>query len=579
MGSKILLIDDEIESINLTSSFLISKGYEVISANDGYTALILFRELKPDLVILEALLPKMSGHEVAKEIRQIPDGKNVPLIILTRIRKTLSLEKSLTSNAIRANAILQKPFDLPDLLEKVQSFIGTPEPVSPESTDSDEEKEKEEIHKDIEEEQRPDISAKENLTDEIKTEKGSLNEIQLYKLLIKLHRKHASTKLLVKTSSDRLSIIFKNGELVSLRSPFDIDDSFSKYLVKRGVFSSHEIESFTMVSKQEGCTIPELLARLNQLTKKEIDDLTQDFLTEKLTKLFFFRNGSYEILTGSIPSDFSSTPIQIGALLFETFRNHIDEIAIQKAMTNNLDRVLEISPDSPFSIEELDLYGDEKDVLPLLNGLRNLSQILESAPDKTTAATLYGLKMMGVLRFTEPKKVKPKSKPLSLEGPKTIELPRITSTIKAKSQPEPSKVTPTFVKKEAAPQEDEKEIFHIGDQLLEAGMYAKAMEEFQKLVDRGSKNPLLYINLGWALYNNPTIPNEKRVDEALKLVNKGIRLSPRLCDGYLVLGNILKEEGDLKKAKANFLLALEYNPECEVAERELRYIKIKEDHS
>lgn len=83
MSQKILLIEDDpfISEIYLTS--LKKEGYELSLATDGKSGLEMAKEIKPDLILLDLLLPKMNGFEVLKEIRKEKFLKNTPVIILT----------------------------------------------------------------------------------------------------------------------------------------------------------------------------------------------------------------------------------------------------------------------------------------------------------------------------------------------------------------------------------------------------------------------------------------------------------------------------------------------------------------
>ena len=81
MATKILIADDESRIRKLVNDFLSKEGYEVIEAKDGQEALDKFYADKPDLLILDIMMPHFSGLEVCEEIRET--AKDVPIIILT----------------------------------------------------------------------------------------------------------------------------------------------------------------------------------------------------------------------------------------------------------------------------------------------------------------------------------------------------------------------------------------------------------------------------------------------------------------------------------------------------------------
>jgi len=79
-GIKILLVEDEIHLQQLTKKYLVREGYQVFVANDGHSALRLFDEQQIDLLILDLMLPDISGYQIGKRIRQYSE---VPIIMLT----------------------------------------------------------------------------------------------------------------------------------------------------------------------------------------------------------------------------------------------------------------------------------------------------------------------------------------------------------------------------------------------------------------------------------------------------------------------------------------------------------------
>ncbi|MCK4809739.1 MAG: response regulator [Candidatus Omnitrophica bacterium] len=116
---KILVIDDDRVIRRLLFSCLRKQGFKVIIAKDGRKGLKKVRQLLPDLVILDLMLPKLPGEEVCREIRR--DQNNVPIIMLTGKDKDVD---RVVGKVIGANSYITKPFDLPKLMEEVDSLIG-----------------------------------------------------------------------------------------------------------------------------------------------------------------------------------------------------------------------------------------------------------------------------------------------------------------------------------------------------------------------------------------------------------------------------------------------------------------------
>lgn len=117
MATKILIADDEKRIRKLLRDFLIKEKYEVIEANDGEEALDLFVQRKPDLVILDVMMPKYSGIEVCKEIRR---NSNVPIIILTAKD---SENDELEGFYSGADEYISKPFSPKILVARVNALL------------------------------------------------------------------------------------------------------------------------------------------------------------------------------------------------------------------------------------------------------------------------------------------------------------------------------------------------------------------------------------------------------------------------------------------------------------------------
>ena len=118
---KILIIEDENELCDLLGLRLERGGFEVIVANDGVEGLNKARLEKPDLIILDLMLPKMHGEEVCKEVRRDARISEVPIIMLTA--KCTDADKVI-GTVIGANVYIGKPFDGAKLMQAINKLLG-----------------------------------------------------------------------------------------------------------------------------------------------------------------------------------------------------------------------------------------------------------------------------------------------------------------------------------------------------------------------------------------------------------------------------------------------------------------------
>ncbi|MCP8690072.1 response regulator transcription factor [Marinobacterium sedimentorum] len=116
----VLVVDDE-PNIVLSLEFLMQQaGFEVITANDGETALQRVAEQRPDLILLDISLPGLSGFEVLERLRAQPEHARLPIIMLTAHGREVEREKGL---ALGADDYVTKPFSTRLLVEKVQALL------------------------------------------------------------------------------------------------------------------------------------------------------------------------------------------------------------------------------------------------------------------------------------------------------------------------------------------------------------------------------------------------------------------------------------------------------------------------
>ncbi|MFH1387031.1 MAG: response regulator [bacterium] len=121
MAKKILVVDDEPELVVLTKARLEASGYEVITAADGEAGLKKAHEEKPDLIILDLMLPKMDGYQICRLLKFDANYSHIPIIMLTA---RLQDEDKKMGLEVGANAFFTKPFDNQLILAKVKELLA-----------------------------------------------------------------------------------------------------------------------------------------------------------------------------------------------------------------------------------------------------------------------------------------------------------------------------------------------------------------------------------------------------------------------------------------------------------------------
>ena len=117
---NIVVIDDEESMGRLLKIELASEGYNVTLAYDGKVGLQLVKDVKPDLVVLDVMMPEVSGFDVLRKIKQNPETKQIPVIILTAKGLEQDIQKGLD---LGANDYITKPFHSALLIKRIKNCL------------------------------------------------------------------------------------------------------------------------------------------------------------------------------------------------------------------------------------------------------------------------------------------------------------------------------------------------------------------------------------------------------------------------------------------------------------------------
>jgi len=127
MQEKILLVDDDPDILDALTMILEAKGYQVVTAQDGIEGLANLKAEKPDLLILDLLMPKMDGFAVCKELQdpRWSKFKDMPILILTSVREEASRRRYELETGLELDVddYVEKPISPDVLLERVGKLI------------------------------------------------------------------------------------------------------------------------------------------------------------------------------------------------------------------------------------------------------------------------------------------------------------------------------------------------------------------------------------------------------------------------------------------------------------------------
>jgi CheY-like chemotaxis protein len=119
--SKILVVDDSTTNIVLLEAILNGKGYEIFSSQNAKDALQIIKKQKPDLILLDLLMPKISGYDLLKELKNNDDTRGIPVMIVSAYADAENVKR--TFNLGIADFI-NKPIDIQIFVEKVDRILS-----------------------------------------------------------------------------------------------------------------------------------------------------------------------------------------------------------------------------------------------------------------------------------------------------------------------------------------------------------------------------------------------------------------------------------------------------------------------
>jgi DNA-binding response OmpR family regulator len=121
MNKKVLIVDDELNIVTALEFLLQKNGYEVMSAQNGDEALKRVESFAPDLVLLDVMMPRISGYEVCRRMRERPDWKHIKIIMLSAKGREAEVSKGVS---LGADLYVTKPFSNQELVGKIGELLA-----------------------------------------------------------------------------------------------------------------------------------------------------------------------------------------------------------------------------------------------------------------------------------------------------------------------------------------------------------------------------------------------------------------------------------------------------------------------
>jgi two-component system cell cycle response regulator DivK len=123
MTKRILVVEDQEDNRRIIRDLLMSAGYELIEAQDGAEGVRLAESERPDLILMDIQLPVLDGHEATRQIKQNPELRHIPIIVVTSYALSGDDQKAMAAGS---DGYMAKPFSPRQLLATIRKFLPEP---------------------------------------------------------------------------------------------------------------------------------------------------------------------------------------------------------------------------------------------------------------------------------------------------------------------------------------------------------------------------------------------------------------------------------------------------------------------
>ncbi len=121
---RILVVEDDLTSARMVRDYLEAHGYAITLAATGTDGLACFEREPPDLMIVDVALPKKSGFELCRDVKQTAHGRQMPVLLMSAVYRDGDHAAEVVDEALRAQDYPVKPFDLKELLARVRALLA-----------------------------------------------------------------------------------------------------------------------------------------------------------------------------------------------------------------------------------------------------------------------------------------------------------------------------------------------------------------------------------------------------------------------------------------------------------------------
>jgi len=390
MGKRILVGESNYAEFEVLNDLLTAKGFQVKWLKNGRDVVDQFSEASPDLMILDALLPGMTGLKITRAIKALPEGRDVKIILMSSVYKQFEQQYQARAK-LGVDAYTQKPVNVGELERLINDLVG--EGVTPEREEAEEAPEK---TVDVEETAAPSLDRRKRIGEE-----GELSETSFPKLLFLLHKYQRTGALRVDRKQVSKMIFFQSGLPVLVTSN-QSTESLGRFLTQNRFITTAQYNSSLERMLQTGRQHGEILLEMGAITPHDLYRGIYDHVVEKVLSVFSWDQGRYQFKPGrfEINEDFSINinPIH---LIFDGVKRFFPLSRLEGFFNEYKNKRLICDPHPTVSDGTIGFGPQAMKFVTLVNGRRTVGQIVARSNLTLTETfqLLYVLLLVESIRF------------------------------------------------------------------------------------------------------------------------------------------------------------------------------------
>ena len=677
MTKTILIAEDDRALARMWGELLTAEGFTVLVEKDGEWALRTFKARPVDCVILDCLLPVRNGFQVAERLRKLPEGRAVPIVMVSGIYRGAHHRHEAEAKYGVA-AYLDKPVRNEDLIATLQRVFGDDYPKAAAAEADRARVDAAPDDRFAAEESREEVALVEEASQRAfrgaSVGRGDLRARPFPELLAELYRWKASGALLLRRGRVKKIVYLKDGYPISVKSNL-LSECLGKVMVRERMITEAQCERSLELMRSSGRMQGTVLIEMGLISPHNLVYALELQLRTKLLEIFGWQEGSFQFTPRTeLPSQTVTLDGTTASLIVDGVLTRWTAERARACLGPVSGYYVAPSADPLYRFQELDLSPTGEAFVSAIDGRKTVDQLVRfgSVPEETAWKLLYALKAAQVVDLSEVRREEPevaqdgalpkkKVRPPPMKkraGGKAL-LPEVAGLAgrvssasdralkkKLRSDLEEMRRQTYFeilgVSREADTEEIRKAFFSLareyhpdkiagsmadevrqlageiydlvtrayetlsdeeersaylqqissgprkremsdevskilaaegkfqrGETYLRKGRWEEAHKAFAEAVELYPKEGEFHAFLGWALFQ--TAPQDPTVTEkALDHIMNAIQLNPKLDRAYLFLGYVYKALGRADKAEKQFEKAIQCNPDCTEALRELR---------